>query len=543
MKKPAPMMRMPGLAIIITVAMLCVSHMPVTLAKDYYSLLGVPRNASDAEIAKAYRSKARKLHPDVAPGKEEEFKDINAAYEVLKDSEKRQQYDMYGEAGVNGGGGQAHGEQFYDFFRQGGQGHRAGGRHFTFDMNGDMFDDMFQHFSFGHGRQGGKTFKFHQGTGGGRQRMFEGSVVEDIDANQFQETLQALRAMNMYYFYMDTCRHCHEGRQPFVDFATKYKGAIRTYGVNCNTNNDICSRYRIERVPQVIAFTTQNKPIYYQENGFAEKLVAFATKHLPSHYTEVSNRAELDKFLLKEDKMLKVVAIVKKGAYLIHLKALAKDLNTKIKFAFIRASNTKMVSLFGARGRTQTGVLIPIYDVDTLGGDPIDIGSMQYNDVILKLNLVQYDAQRSQGIYGNHANYSELNEAKMAKGECTDKDNQFCFVFFKFGQSSEEVIHEELFKIARKYSNDPVKLRFVNATEQGTFVEAFGIPKSCLFYQSCARLLAYRGKRKKYEIMKNELNVENVDKFINDVISGALALKQTVTTVPKVVRTYTNNEF
>lgn len=43
--------------------------------------------------------------------------------------------------------------------------------------------------------------------------------------------------------------------------------------------------------------------------------------------------------------------------------------------------------------------------------------------------------------------------------------------------------------------------------------------------------------------MKNELNVENVDKFINDVISGALALKQTVTTVPKVVRTYTNNEF
>lgn len=68
------------------------------MAKDLYEILGVNRDASESEIKKAFRSKARKLHPDVnsSEGAEEQFKELNEAYDVLSDSSKRQAYDRFG---------------------------------------------------------------------------------------------------------------------------------------------------------------------------------------------------------------------------------------------------------------------------------------------------------------------------------------------------------------------------------------------------------------------------------------------------------------
>ncbi len=77
---------------------------------DYYKTLGVSREASDDEIRKAYKKLARKYHPDVKPGDEfaiEKFKQIQEAYAVLGDAEKREQFDRYGAAFQNGGRGRA----------------------------------------------------------------------------------------------------------------------------------------------------------------------------------------------------------------------------------------------------------------------------------------------------------------------------------------------------------------------------------------------------------------------------------------------------
>ncbi len=75
--------------------------------RDYYEVLGISKNASEDEVKKAFRKLAVKYHPDKEGGSEEKFKEINEAYEVLKDKQKRQRYDQFGHAGVGGSGGGA----------------------------------------------------------------------------------------------------------------------------------------------------------------------------------------------------------------------------------------------------------------------------------------------------------------------------------------------------------------------------------------------------------------------------------------------------
>ena len=107
--------------------------------KDYYEILGVSREATEADIKKSYRKLAVKYHPDKNPGDkaaEEKFKEISSAFEVLKDSEKRRKYDQFGHDAFRGGSAGGTGVDPFDLFKDvfGG----AGGGGF-----GSIFEDFF----------------------------------------------------------------------------------------------------------------------------------------------------------------------------------------------------------------------------------------------------------------------------------------------------------------------------------------------------------------------------------------------------------------
>ena len=108
---------------------------------DYYDILGVSRDASADDIKKAYRKMAHKYHPDKQGGDEEKFKEINEAYQVLGNEQKRSQYDQFGSAGPGAGAG------FGGFGSQG------------FNVNFDGFGDIFETFFGGSRSAGGRRVR------------------------------------------------------------------------------------------------------------------------------------------------------------------------------------------------------------------------------------------------------------------------------------------------------------------------------------------------------------------------------------------------
>ena len=152
--------------------------------RDYYEVLGVAKGASEDEIKKAYRKLAKKYHPDLNPGDkdaESKFKEVNEAYEVLSDQEKRARYDQFGHAGVdpNFGGGAAGGNPF-----------QGAGFDFT-----DIFDSFF----------GG-------GFGGGRRQNpnapRRGSDVQANIAISFEEAAKGCKK-TVTYSQIEDCADCH----------------------------------------------------------------------------------------------------------------------------------------------------------------------------------------------------------------------------------------------------------------------------------------------------------------------------------------------
>ena len=178
--------------------------------RDYYEVLGVEKNASDAEIKKAYRKLAMKYHPDQNPGDksaEEKFKEVNEAYEVLSDADKKARYDQYGFAGVDP-----------NFNPNAGAGFGGFGGFSGFGDLGDIFGDFFG---------GGASSSSARRTGPSKGQ----NVVAEIEIS-FEDAAFGCE-QQITYSRIESCPTCHgsgckDGAQPETCTYCRGTGTVRT---------------------------------------------------------------------------------------------------------------------------------------------------------------------------------------------------------------------------------------------------------------------------------------------------------------------------
>lgn len=200
--------------------------------RDYYEVLGVTKNASDAEIKSAFRKLAKMYHPDVSkePNAEEKFKEIQEAYAVLSDPDKRRQYDQFGHQAFSGGGASGFDFSGFDFS----------------DIFGDIFGGSFGDFFGGSSRSSTRPTKGRdklmrinlsfEEAAFGTKKTINTEVIEDCD-----------ECHGKGGFGEQRCHDCHgsgyittEQRTMFGTFMTRTtcsrcSGTGKTYERSCNT--------------------------------------------------------------------------------------------------------------------------------------------------------------------------------------------------------------------------------------------------------------------------------------------------------------------
>ncbi|MDO4880600.1 MAG: molecular chaperone DnaJ [Capnocytophaga sp.] len=176
------------------------------MKKDFYEILGIDKTATQADIKKAYRKKAIEFHPDKNPGDkeaEEKFKEAAQAYEILSDEQKRAQYDQYGHAAFEGGGGDANYYDVEDIIRN----------------FGDIFGGHFSGFS-GFGGFGGGNSRSYQ-VKGSDLRIRVKLTLEDIVAG-VEKKVKVQRKVKAEGSTYKTCETCHGNGSVVRDVKTMF---------------------------------------------------------------------------------------------------------------------------------------------------------------------------------------------------------------------------------------------------------------------------------------------------------------------------------
>ncbi|XP_017977860.1 PREDICTED: dnaJ protein ERDJ3A [Theobroma cacao] len=552
---------------------------------DPYKVLGVEKNAGQREIQKAFHKLSLQYHPDKNKnqGAQEKFAEINNAYDILSDEEKRKNYDMYGdEKGAPGFGAGHPGDQGgYTYFTSGGPGQSG----FTSGSGGWQHmgrQGSSQTFSFSFGGPGGSrsfgggggpsSFGFDLNDifsgffGGGMkdQGQFGGFGGSSRSQSQSRSSPKSIRAINSEVFRKEIADQgmtwlllsytpSLQGKQYYEsiieEVASLLQGAIKVGSINCETESTFCKDLgmRPGRTPRLLVYSYKGSEKgsleEYEGDLIAKNIKTFCQEHLPRFSKRISlNHLDLSSsnvetyprvMLFSTKKDTPVIWRVLSGLYhkrFIFYDAEVHDVSDP---AVKKLGVDALPAIIGCLSNGEKQILKSGVSVKDLKSAIQDLSTLL--DSFEKKNKKVASSQTRKMQTDSTEGQLPLLMASNFEALCGEK-TPLCIIGAFRSSRAREKLDSLLSKVSQKSlsrrqnqsvasgSRDSISYMLLDATKQPSFLSAFD--KSG-FKSSDNIVVAYKPRKRKFAAYMGDMTMEEVEIFIGSVLNGDVQFTRT----------------
>ncbi|EXB52381.1 DnaJ homolog subfamily C member 16 [Morus notabilis] len=538
---------------------------------DLYKVLGVERNASQREIQKAFHKLSLQYHPDKNKNKgaQEKFAEINNAYDILSDEEKRKNYDMYGDEKGQPGFEAGHpGDQGgYTYFRGGGPGQnqytfrpgewqnmggQGGSRSFSFSFGGSGdsssfgfgMDEIFSNLFGGNIKSGGQFGGFGGGTQSQSGSRNPSKSIRAVNSQIYKKEIVD-QGMTWLLFIYTTSSKVIQNVEPIIEEVANFlEGALKVGSINCQMEQSLCKDLGIspQRIPSVFIYSLKESEkgslVEYNGDWAVKSLKSFCQHHLPSF----SKRVDLKRFEFPSQKLPTVMLLSTK-----------KD--TPVIWRVLSGLYRKKFIFYDAQVHESSDPIVKKLGVDAL---PAVVGWLSTGEKhILKTGISVKDLKSAVHdlsilLDGFEKKNKKASSSQMGKANTNSWENQIptltgsnfdalcgettpvCIIGAFRSSRAREKLESILKMVSQKTltrrqnsafgARDAISYSLLDATKQPAFLTA--LDKSG--FKSVDKLLvAYKPRKGKFAAFDGEMNSEEVERFISSVLNGDVRFSKT----------------
>lgn len=551
-------------------------------AKDLYKILGVDKNASERDIQKAFHKLSLKYHPDKNKSKDAQakFSEINNAYEILSDEEKRKNYDMYGDEQGNSrfeGGGPGYGSSHFNFdgqnsehftFRQGKSQGRSGresfqhstfpfqefsggGNSFTYDFGGSSsMGDILSSF-FGSGKTGqgnGNPFGSFSSSQGGAKSGFRADQasqysyqIQVLDSKNFKQKVTDQGLTWLLMFYSPSSKGYQELEGILDQIANSFLGIVKVGVINCQIQQKLCKDQSAwpQRTPKIYVYSIRSNGkgsmIEYTGEWNVKDIKNYCLDLLP-RFSKRIDKDDINDLLKASQKLPRVLLLTTKKHTPAIWRVLSGLYYNRVLFYDVEVADAShhIARKFGVKALpAMIGILSNGEVLVLASGSGFEKPGPQKVEELGKLieNLKKRNSEVSDAKTNSQSNQGAKGYISLLTKESEDmlcgEDTPLCmFGVFRSSKGKEKVkavlmavSQKTLTRGGKQFDEvkDPVSYSMLDAAKQKVFLLAFD---KAGFKGMDAFLVAYKPRKGRSAFYKGPLTIEDAERFISGVLNG-----------------------